>query len=190
MNSSQIELNSFMWKIQHSINDLIQIENRSEEINNLVEFSPNENSVLKFNEKYVKEANDNLESYRILYCLENDLRDKIRDCLSDEPNWFDDPMFTAMKTDIDRRKKEEAKAKILLREDDDLVYMTLSELKEVVMKKWDKFEQNGVFRSKSYIDRILTDINKARIIIAHNSKLQPIDVEQLSLNLGYYYKQN
>ncbi|EIJ66163.1 hypothetical protein BD31_I1684 [Candidatus Nitrosopumilus salaria BD31] len=178
-----------MWKIQHSINDLIQIENSSEDINNLVEFSSDENSILQFNEKYIKEANDNIEAYKILYCLENDLREKIRDCLSGEPNWIDDAMFSNLKTEINKRKIDESKAKILMRDDDDLIYMTLGELKDVILKKWDKFEQSGVFRSKPYIDRILTDINKARIIIAHNSKLQDIDIEQLNLNLGYYNKQ-
>ncbi|MCE2507533.1 MAG: hypothetical protein J4F36_13920 [Nitrosopumilaceae archaeon] len=190
MNPADIELNSFMWKIRHGINNLTNIEEKTEEINNLIEFSPSEDSILQFDEKYIKEANTNLEYYKILYCLENDLRDKIRNCLQDEPNWIDESTFANLKLEFEKRKKEEAKAKILMREDDVLTYLTLGELKEVVLKKWSKFEKNGVFRSKSYIDRILTDINKSRIIIAHNSKLEEIDREQLKLNLEYYYKQS
>ena len=184
------ELNSFMWKISHNINNLISIEKNTEEINNLIEFSSSENSILQFDDKYIKEANDNLEYYKILYCLENDLRDKIRNCLQDEPSWIDEPSFSNLKIEFEKRKKEEAKAKILMRDDDVLTYLTLGELKDVILKKWDKFEENGVFRSKSYIDRILTDINKSRIIIAHNSKLAEIDMSQLKLNLEYYYKQS
>ena len=179
-----------MWKIQHSISDLIQTEKKIDEINNLVELSRDENSVLQFSDKYLKEAYDNVESYVVLYCLENDLRDKIHDCLFDEPKWIDDPTFKQLKEDVQDRKAKESKAKILMRDDDDLVYMTLGELKEVILKKWDKFEQSGVFRSKSYIDRILTDINKSRAIIAHNCKLQDLDKEQLNLNLKYYSSQN
>ena len=179
-----------MWKIQHSVNDLVQIEERFEEINNLIEFSSGENSIVHFGDKYIKEANDNLESYKILYCLENDLRDKIRDCLSDEPNWIDDSAFVGLKKEIDERKKKESKSKILMRDDEYLIYMTLGELKDLILKKWSKFEQLGVFRSKLYIERILTDINKARIIIAHNSKLHDLDREQLNLNLRYYIMQD
>ena len=184
------ELSSFMWKIQHGVSDLIQTEKKIDEINNLVELSHDENSVFQFSDKYLKEAYDNVESYVILYCLENDLRDKIRDCLADEPNWIDDSVFDKLKKDIQERKTRESKAKILMRDDDNLVYMTLGELKEVILQKWNKFEQSGVFRSKSYIDRILTDINKSRIIIAHNCKLQDLDKEQLNLNLKYYNSQS
>ena len=189
MNSSDTELNSFMWKIQHSISDLIQTEKKIDQINNLVELSRDENSVFQFSDKYFKEAYDNVDSYIILYCLENDLRDKIRDCLVNEPNWIDDSMFDKIKKNIQDRKTMEFKAKILMR-DADLFYMTLGELKEVILKKWDKFEQSGVFRSKSHIDRILTDINKSRIIIAHNCKLQDLDKDQLNINLKYYNNQS
>lgn len=188
--NDKLSLNGFMWKITHSINELIEIEHKFEEINNLVQLSPSENSVLQFDDKFIKESNDNTESYQILYCLENDLREKIRECLSSEFNWFDAPEFTHLKTQINERKNNESKTKILMRDDDDLVYMTLPELKDVILKKWNKFEENGMFRSKQYIDRILTDINKCRIIIAHNSKLEEIDKSQLKLNLQYYYKQN
>ena len=130
------------------------------------------------------------QNFKWLYCLENDLRDKIRTALSDEPNWIDDPAFTKMKEDVEDRKKNETESKILLRDPDVLTYLTLGELKQVVIQKWNKFEDNGIFRERKYIDRILTDINKARIVLAHNSKLQKLDVEQLMLNLQYYGQQN
>ena len=190
MSLTDTPLNAFMWKINHSINELTEIEKKFEEINNLIQFSSSENSVLQFDDKFIKESNDNMKSYQIIYCLENDLREKIRNCLHDDSNWFDDSQFSQMKTKIEERKRDEAKAKIIMRDDDVLIYMTLGELKDVILKKWDKFEQSGVFRSKQYIDRILTDINKARIIIAHNSKLEEIDISQLKLNLEYYNKQN
>ena len=190
MSSYDDGLNSFMRKIQHSINDLIQTEKNIDEINNLVELSRAENSVFQFSDKYLKEAYDNVESYVILYCLENDLRDKIRDCLANESNWIDGSEFKKLRESIQERKTKEYKTKISMRDDDDLVYMTLGELKEVILQKWDKFEQSGVFRSKPYIDRILTDINKSRIIIAHNCKLQDLDKEQLYLNLKYYDSQS
>ena len=122
--------------------------------------------------------------------MENDLRDKIRTALSDEPNWIDDPAFSKIKQDVFDRKKSESEARILMREPDDFVYLTLGELKQVVIQKWKKFEDNGIFREKKYIDRILSDINKARIVIAHNAKLQKLYTDQLMLNLQYYGKQN
>lgn len=184
------ELPSYMWSITHSIDDLQKIENNSEEIHDLIEFSPVERSIFQFDEKYLKESNDNLESYKWIYCLENDLRDKIRTALQDEPNWIDDAAFSRMKLDVEDRKQKEADAKILLRDPDNLTYLTLGELKQIVIQKWQKFEDNGIFREKKYIDRILTDINKARIVLAHNSKLQKLDVEQLMINLQYYGQQN
>lgn len=179
-----------MWDVTHSIEELQKVENDSEEINNLIEFSPIERSIFQFDEKYLKESNDNMESYQWIYCLENDLRDKIRTALYDEPNWIDDTGFAKMKQDIEDRKKNEAEAKILLRDPDNLTYLTLGELKQIVIQKWVKFEDNGIFREKKYIDRILTDINKARIVLAHNSKLQKLDIEQLMINLQYYGQQN
>jgi len=184
------EISSYMWNVVHSINELAKVEENFEEINNLVEFSPMESSLFQFDEKYIKEANDNLESYKWLYCLENDLRDKIRTALVDEPNWIDDAQFSRLKTDVEDRKRSESGARILLREPDDLMYLTLGELKQVVLQKWQKFEDNGIFRSKNYIDRILTDINKARIVIAHNAHLDKLDLDQLELNLHYYSKQS
>jgi len=184
------ELSSYMWSVTHSIEELQRIENNSEEIDNLIEFSPVERSIFQFDEIYLKESNDNIESYKWLYCLENDLRDKIRTALSDEPNWIDDPAFATMKKNVEDNKRRETESKILLRDPDVLTYLTLGELKEIVSRKWKKFEDNGIFREQKYIDRILTDINKARIVLAHNSKLQKLDVEQLMLNLQYYGQQN
>lgn len=190
MTISEKELPSYMWSITHSIEELKKIENDSEEINNLIEFSPIERSIFQFDEKYLKESNDNMESYKWIYCLENDLRDKIRTALYDEPNWIDEPSFATMKQDVEDRKKSESEAKILLRDPDNLTYLTLGELKQIVIQKWKKFEDSGIFRDKKYIDRILTDINKARIVLAHNSKLQKLDAEQLMINLQYYGQQN
>jgi hypothetical protein len=179
-----------MWSITHSIEELQKIENSSEEINDLIEFSPIERSIFQFDEIYLKESNDNIESYKWIYCLENDLRDKIRTALSDEPNWIDEPGFARIKQDVEDRKQSELESKILLRDPDNLTYLTLGELKQIVMQKWQKFEDNGIFRERKYIDRILTDINKARIVLAHNSKLQKLDAEQLMINLQYYGQQN
>jgi len=190
MSTNHRELSSYMWSITHSIEELQKIENDSEEINALIEFSPVERSIFQFDEKYLKESNDNLESYKWLYCLENDLRDKIRTALADEPNWIDDPSFATMKKNVEENKRKESEAKILLRDPDILTYLTLGELKEIVTRKWKKFEDNGIFREQRYIERILTDINKARIVLAHNSKLQKLDAEQLMLNLQYYGQQN
>lgn len=182
-------LSSYMWNIVHTIDALKKIEENSDEINNLIEFSPVEGSIFQFDEKYLKEANDNLEPYSWLYCLENDLRDKIRTALADESNWFDDPAFTRLKTDVEGRKQSESEARILMRAPDDLMYLTLGELKQVITQKWQKFEDTGMFRDKRYVERILTDINKARIVVAHNSKLQKLDYDQLRLNLQYYGRQ-
>lgn len=183
-------LSSFMWNIVHTIDALQKIEENNDEINNLIEFVPVERSLFQFDEKYLKEANDNQEPYKWIYCLENDLRDKIRTALGAEPNWINESAFSKIKKDIEDRKQSESEARILLREPDDLAYLTLGELKFIIVQKWDKFEELGIFREKKYIDRILTDINKARIVLAHNSQLQKLDLEQLMLNLQYYGKQN
>src|SRR3989338_3472645 len=113
-------LSSYMWNIVHTIDDLKKLEESTEEINNLIELNPVEGSIFQFDEKYLKEANDNVEPYKWLYCLENDLRDKIRTALIDEPKWIDDPLFSKLKQDVEDRKKSEAESRILLRDPDDL----------------------------------------------------------------------
>jgi len=182
-------LSSFMWNIQHAIDEIKKIEDQYDEISNLIQFDPPEKEFFQYDEKYLKEAYANLNPYKWFYCFENDLRDKIREVYQNNPNWLD-KVPTGTKTEIENRMKKELKSIITLRKSDELSYFTLGELKDLILNNWDDFEKEGMFRDKEFINRILTDLSPSRNILAHNNPLDELDVGRIESTLRYYGRQN
>lgn len=138
----------------------------------------------EFDEKHLVYAEKMAEIYKMIYCFENDLRDKVRTVVKASPDsWNKVPRD--VQSNIEKRKKDEQSAVILIRsEEDDLVYATLPELNKIIQENWADFE--GVFRDKTFIDQIISEINDRRIVVAHNSLLKDLDVKRLENSLAYY----
>jgi len=182
-------LSSFMWNIQHAIVELNRVEKKYDEIKNLIQFDPPEKEFFQYDEKYLKEAHNNLNPYKWFYCFENDLREKIRVVYDKNSKWLD-KVPTATKTEIENRMKKELKAIISVRKTDELAYFTLGELKDLILSNWSDFEKAGLFRDKEFINRILTDLSPSRNILAHNNPLDELDVGRIESTMRYYGTQN
>lgn len=174
-----------MWNILHTIDELKKIEEKNEEIVNLIQFEPPEKNLFQYDEKYLKDAHNNINPYKWFYCFENDLRDKIRSVFKNESNWIS-KVSPKTQNEIKQRMEKELKAIITIRKSDELSYFTLGELKDLILSNWDDFEKEGMFRDKEFMNRILTELTPSRNILAHNNPLDELDVGRIESTLRFY----
>ncbi len=178
-------LASFMWSIQHTIDALNKIEEKYDELVNVIQFDPPEKNLFQYDEKYLKEANNNINPYKWFYCFENDLRDKIREVYEGNSDWISKVPEKTRK-DIETRMGKELKAIITLRKSDELAYFTLGELKDLILANWDDFAKEDIFREKEFMNRILTDLTPSRNMLAHNNPLDELDMQRVESTMRYY----
>jgi hypothetical protein len=69
---------------------------------------------------------------------------------------------------------------------DELDFCTLPELKEILQKNRDLFKEN-YSRGARFVDNIIRDINKYRVIVAHFSTLSKLDKQILKDRIIRFY---
>jgi hypothetical protein len=185
MTIDQKSLESFMWKILHTVDELQKLEEKHEELVNLIQFDYPERNLFQYDEKYLKEAYHNINPYKWFYCFENDLRDKIRAVFKNETNWLQ-KVPEKTRTEIQNRMEKELKAIITIRKSDELSYFTLGELKDLILSNWDDFEREGMFRDKEFMNRVLTELTPSRNILAHNNPLDELDMQRIESTMKFY----
>lgn len=176
------KLQIFKANIDQLYSDVKNIEKKYDM--NLLEI-PMPDTILpfEFDEKHLQNAEKMAEIYKQIYCFENDLRDKIRTVIPEADRSNKIPKD--VQTNIADRKSGEQSSVILIRsEEDDLVYATLPELKNIILKNWSDF--GGIFRDDKFIELIIKEINDRRIVVAHNSLLKDLDIKRLENTLAYY----
>lgn len=85
------------------------------------------------------EATEMMESYRIIFCLENTIRDFMRSIFTQENDWIKNRLDTDIRESIDDAKNEPYYAH--KKRKDDLEYVTLGQLLKIIISKknWKDF---------------------------------------------------
>ena len=141
-----------------------------------------------FPEQLLKESHDMSSCYQILYCFENDLRKIINDVMEDSfgTNWWKQKVRNNIKTDVRKRQEAEKNSVFFARVDDPLYFTTLGELKEIISDNYDAFANH--FRSQKFVEELLFQINRLRIVVGHNCMLEEMDMTTLRQNIERWYK--
>lgn len=82
---------------------------------------------------HYKEAAEMIEAYRVIFCLENTIRDFLRSVFQNEKDWINNRIDDDIKKDIEKSKKEPYYAH--KKRKDDLDYTTLGHLFQIIISK-------------------------------------------------------
>lgn len=129
-----------------------------------------------------QEAKTMVESYVILYALENSLREFVRDSLAKKfgANWWQKSIPEKVKRSAkNTRLKEMNSPWHDVKPLEDLWYTTFEDLQGVIVANWDVFKD--AFHTQTGVVGRLTELEIPRNTIAHNRTLQTSEVERLKL---------
>jgi Swt1-like HEPN len=142
----------------------------------------------QFDEKYREEAAAMAANFRILYCLENSIREFIRDSLEEyfNENWWVEGVSPAIREEAEKIRQKEIDMGAIPRSDDLLDYTTFGQLANIIEQKKEAFE--GRFTSLRAANRLLWQLGMLRGPIAHCKPLAEDEVLRLHLSLRDWFR--
>lgn len=190
MNKSQkkeFELDLFLSRVQRLQNNILDLNDHGFTLENLQQESRTSEILDIFPDNLLKESIDMSECYQILYCFENDVRKIINDVMDETfgPEWWDTHVRESIKTEVKKRRIAEQNSVYYSRGDDPLYFTTLGELKEIIIDNYENFTNH--FRSKPFVEELLFQINRLRIVVGHNYVLEDLDISTLKQNIERWY---
>lgn len=145
----------------------------------------------QFAQRLRDEAEAMAVHYAVFYCLENSIRELVRERLEElyGENWWDNDQVVpeSVRKNAEGNRKRELGAGITPRSDEMLDYSNFGELGEIVKANWDIF--GDMFRDKRAVERILAGLNTLRAPIAHCKALAEDEVVRLHLGLRDWFRQ-
>ena len=142
----------------------------------------------QFEERLRNEARDMAVHYELLYCLEQSIRELIRDVFeaSGESDWWTNCVPQLVKQNVKRSIKREREAAVTPRSNEEIDYTTFGELGEIIKANWSLF--GSVFNDIKAVEKVLSNLNSLRNPIAHCSPLAPDEVLRLELSLRDWFR--
>jgi Swt1-like HEPN len=127
--------------------------------------------------------------YAIFYCLENSIRQIIKDRLEEEygVDWWDIKVPKPVAENASKNRQKELQSGVTLRSDDLIDYSNFGELDEIIKANWEIF--GDMFRDLRAVERILNNLNTLRAPIAHCNALAEDEVMRLDLGLRDWFRQ-
>lgn len=186
------KLRLFLSKRQSIESDLEKLEKKGVPAGRSINIEQEERIDLRNYDSQIVRGAENMEKcYKLLYCFENDLRNKVTEMLQEKfgDHWWKNQVDPTIQKEVENRQTREKDSIMLMRsEDDSLIYTTLGELKKIILDNWPVFET--VFRSKRFVEKLLMEINQYRVVVAHSAELNEKDVEQLESKIVYWNSQD
>lgn len=130
----------------------------------------------------VNRRNDALEMarlYAVLNCFENEIRDFIRETLSEEEgiDWWD-KIPQKMKRHAESRQESALKDSWLEGEKSDLLgFIDFGMLASIIIEKWEYF--SNLIPSQHWLKQRMEELEKARNFVAHNRMLLPSEFQRI-----------
>lgn len=122
--------------------------------------------------------------YALLYCFENEIRDFIRERLSDNEgvDW-QDKLPDKIKKFVESRRDSALKESWLEGQKTDILgFADFGQLSQLIIAKWDYFKD--VIPSQHWLSQRMDEIEKARHFIAHNRLLLPSEFNRLYMYIA------
>lgn len=136
-----------------------------------------------------RQAESMARHYAIFYCLENSIRQLIKERLEEEhgTDWWDTSVPKAVAENAVKNRQKELQSGITLRSDDLIDYSNFGELGEIIKANWEIF--GDMLRDIRAVERILNNLNTLRAPIAHCNALAEDEVVRLDLGLRDWFRQ-
>lgn len=131
----------------------------------------------------IKSGKKMSDFYILYYCIENTIRRFISERLEEEngPNWWESCVPDTVKTEVNRRKDREKNSVMSIRSEDPLTYTTFGELINIFNHNWDSF--SDTIRSQQAMERVLSQLNQVRGVIAHSCELNDDEIKRFELSI-------
>lgn len=129
-------------------------------------------------------------SYRLLFVLENIVREFIREVLEeiDKEEWFDKRASREMKKKIADRKAAESRNNWHTgRNAHPIYYLDFGDLALLIQNHWDAFK--GLIPDQSWVVSRLNDAERSRNVIAHTNLLSDEEVVRLEMHVRDWVRQ-
>ena len=183
----EFEMDLFLSRVRRLQNDIINLKHLGYSIDNLQKESKTLDILQSFPENLLQESTEMSECYQILYCFENDVRTIINDIMKENfgSDWWDQCVRDSIKLDVRRNQEAEQNSVYYGRIDEPLYFTTLGDLKEIIKDNYDNFIDH--FRSKRFVDELLFQINRLRVVVGHNCMLEEMDITTLKQNIERWY---
>ena len=183
----ELEVDIFLSRIKRLQNDILDLNHLGFSLENLQNESQTLAILQRFPENLLKESIEMSDCYQIIYCFENDLRKIINDVMEEDygSDWWKDHVRESIKNEVQKRKTAEQNSLYFGRGDDPLYFTTLGELKEIIMDNYENFSNH--FRSKPFVEELLFQINRLRIVVGHNYMLEEMDITTLKQHVERWY---
>lgn len=122
--------------------------------------------------------------YAVLFCFENEIRDFIRDALTEKegPDW-QDKLPPKIKEQAEARRDTALKDTWLEGEKADLLgFVDFGQLAQIVVVKWDHFKD--IVPTQHWLKQRMDEMEKARNFIGHNRMLLPSEFQRLYMYIA------
>ena len=140
----------------------------------------------------VQRRNNALEMarlYAVLFCFENEIRDFIRETLSEKegPDWHDN-LSSKIMSHADSRIQAASKESWLEGEKIDLLgFVDFGHLAQIIVDKWEHFKD--IMPSQQWLKQRMDEMEKARNFIAHNRMLLPSEFQRMYMYIADWNRQ-
>ena len=133
------------------------------------------------------EASAMARQYEVFYCLENSIRELVRDMMIEQhgETWWEHVPDEVKQNAAQNRKREEDAA-VSLRSEEMNDYTTFGELLKIIQTNWDVF--GAMFNNRTGVTRVLSGLNVLRSPIAHCAPLAEDEVLRLRVALRDWFR--
>jgi hypothetical protein len=144
----------------------------------------------QINFEIVSNAERMAEFYKVLFALENDIRNLVEETLQSErgDEWWSNAVPQSVRENAQKNIDREASEGLPPRSTRPIEYTTFGELNDIIKENWTSF--SGIFSrvSKNRVLRVLIRLNHARGPIAHSNLLPEEEAVRLKLAIRDWYK--
>lgn len=122
--------------------------------------------------------------YSVIHCFENEIRDYIRETLSENEglDWWS-KLPQKVRTHAESRHETALKDSWLEGEKTDLLgFIDFGMLSSIIIEKWQYF--NNIIPSQHWLKQRMEELEKARNFIAHNRMLLPSEFQRIYMYIA------
>lgn len=119
--------------------------------------------------------------YVLYYCIENTIRQLISDRMLEKhaAGWWNHKVPPDVAKEVKARQEREKDTPMAIRSSDPLTYTTFGELIVILDANWVDFADT--IRSPKAMQKILSELNSLRGVIAHSADLSDDDIDRFKL---------
>ena len=141
-----------------------------------------------FENDILQEARRMADFYVIYYAVENSIRRLISERLEDKygPTWWASKVPPGVKTEVEKKQREERDTAMSIRSEDPLTYTNFGELISIFDANWSDF--SDILRSQKSMQLILSQFNKVRNLVAHSCVLNDDEITRFKLTVKDWFR--